>query len=176
MRFTLFLACAALAGCGSFDRASRGISGIVTPYKVEIVQGNVVVKEQAAALQAGMTRLQVRELLGTPLVADVFHRERWDYVFTLRRQGAQPQQRRLTVFFRGDSLERWEGDELPSEADFVATLDSRRKGARIPVLEASEDKLRQFAAENKPAPAAAPAPAAPPPAATSYPPLEPPQR
>jgi len=182
MRFTLSparwsliaAACVTAAGCGSFDRASRGIAGLVTPYRVEIVQGNVVSKEQVSALQAGMNRAQVRDVLGTPLVTDVFHRERWDYVFTIRRQGVAPQQRRLTVFFRGDVLERWEGDEMPSEADFVATLDNKRRGARVPQLQASEEKLRQFAAENK----AAPAPAEPPPAPApaNYPPLEPPQR
>jgi len=175
-RWTLAAAvCSAAAGCGTFDTASRGIASVITPYKVEIVQGNVVSKEQVAALQAGMNRQQVRDVLGSPLVADVFHRERWDYVFTIRRQGVPPQQRRLTVYFRGDSLERWEGDEMPSEAEFVATLDNKRRGARVPQLEASPEKLRQFAAENKPAAPAAPAPE-PAPAAVNYPPLEPPQR
>lgn len=165
------MACAAAAGCGSLDRASRGIASVVTPYKVEVVQGNVVSKEQVAALRPGMTRVQVRDILGSALITDVFHRERWDYVFSIRRDGKQAQPRRLAVFFRGDALERWEGDEMPSEAEFVATLDNKRKGARVPQLEASEEKLRQFAAENKATPPAPPPP--PPPAAVNYPPLEP---
>lgn len=157
----LAVACAAAAGCGTFDRASRGVAGIVTPYRVEVVQGNVVVKEQVDALKAGMSRVQVREVLGTPLVTDVFHRERWDYVFTLRRQGAQLQQRRLTLFFRGDSLERWEGDPMPTEAEFVATLDKRTKPGKPPRLQATEEELRRFSASRAGQPAA-PAPAAPP--------------
>jgi outer membrane protein assembly factor BamE len=170
------LACALLAGCGSFDSATHRIADLVTPYKVEIVQGNFVSKEQVAALKPGMTRLQVRDILGTPLITDAFHRERWDYVFTIRRQGVPAQEHRLAVYFKGDELDRWEGDEMPSEQEFVATLDNKRKGAKIPELEASEDKLRRFAEENK-QPAAPPAPPpAPPAAATNYPPLEAPSR
>jgi outer membrane protein assembly factor BamE len=163
-----------LAGCGTFDSATQRIASVVTPYKVEVVQGNFVSKEQVGALRPGMSRTQVRDILGTPLIADAFHKDRWDYVFTIRRQGVEPQQRRLAVYFKDDALERFEGDEMPSEAEFVATLDSKRKSAKVPELEASEDKLRQFAADNKQpaAPAVPPAPAA----ATTYPPLEQPQR
>ena len=166
-------ACAALAlaGCGSFDRAGESFASAITPYKVEVVQGNFVSREQVAALRPGMSRTQVRDLLGTPLIADPFHKDRWDYVFTIRRQGVDAQQRRLAVHFKDDSLERFEGDEMPTEAEFVATLDAKHKSAQVPQLEASEEKLRQFSAENK-QPAAPVAP--PPPAATTaYPPLEP---
>ena len=164
---------AALAGCGTFDRASERVAGVFTPYRVEVVQGNFVSREQVAALRAGMSRNQVRDLLGTALVADAFHKDRWDYVFTIRRPGVEAQQRRLALFFKDDALERFEGDEMPTEAEFVATLDSKRKSAAVPPLEASEDKLRQFAAENR-QPAE---PALPPPAPlTAYPPLESPQR
>jgi outer membrane protein assembly factor BamE len=165
----------AVAACGGLGNASRGFANAITPYKVEIVQGNFVSKEQVGALKAGMSRAQVRDILGTPLITDAFHADRWDYVFTIRRQGIESQERKFAVFFKGDALERWEGDEMPTEAQFVSTLDNKRKGAPIPPLEASEDKLRQFAAENK-APAPAPAPAPPPPVTASYPPLEPAQR
>jgi outer membrane protein assembly factor BamE len=164
----------AVGGCGSFDRATERIAGAVTPYKIEVVQGNFVSREQVAALKPGMSRTQVRDMLGTPLIADPFHKDRWDYVFTIKRQGVDPQQRRLAIFFRDDSLERFEGDEMPTEAEFVATLDNKRKSAQVPPLEASEEKLRQFAAENKQPPAPANPP--PPTAITTYPPLEPPQR
>jgi len=166
---------AALSGCGTFDDASLRISGLVTPYKVEVVQGNFVSKEQVAALQAGMSRPQVRDVLGTPLVTSVFHADRWDYVFTLKRQGVAPQERKLTVFFKGNVFDHVEGDEMPSESDFVATLDNKRQGAKVPVLEASEESLKQFSA-SRPEPAAAPAAPALPPAAASYPPLESPAR
>ena len=102
-----------------------------------MVQGNFVSKEQVEALKPGMSRQQVREILGTSLLTDVFHADRWDYVFTIRRQGVEPQQRRLTVFFKGEVLERFEGDAMPSEEEFVATLDTRKRSGKVPALEAS---------------------------------------
>ncbi|MBI2768251.1 MAG: outer membrane protein assembly factor BamE [Burkholderiales bacterium] len=172
-RFALLAcACAALAACGSFDIAPGRLLTAVTPYRVEVVQGNFVSKEQVEALKPGMSRQQVKETLGTPLLASVFHSERWDYVFTLKRQGVDPQSRKLTVYFKGNVMDRFEGDEMPSEAEFVATLDKRKAG-KVPVLEASEEKLGKFTAT----PAAADAtPAAAAPPAVNYPPLEPPAR
>jgi outer membrane protein assembly factor BamE len=97
-RLSLFiLACASLTGCGSFNGASSSIAGLVTPYKIDVVQGNFVSKEQAAALTPGMTRGQVRGILGSPLLTSIFHADRWDYVFTFKRQGVEPQARRVTV-------------------------------------------------------------------------------
>src|SRR5665647_143149 len=125
-------ACAAVSGCGSFDSMSQRMVGSITPYKVEIVQGNFVSREQVAALKPGMSRQQVRDILGTPLVASVFHTDRWDYVFTLKRRGVPAQERKLAVFFKGGVLDRFEGDEMPSEAEFVATLDNKRKDAKVP--------------------------------------------
>ncbi len=169
------IGCAAAAACGSFDSASHRIADSITPYKVEVVQGNFVSKEQVEALKPGMSRLQVREILGTPLVTSVFHADRWDFVFTLKRQGVEPQRRKLALFFKGDALERFEGDTMPSEAEFVAGLDNKRVNAQVPALEASEESLRQFSAARVVQPAAAAA-SAPAPAARSYPPLEGPSR
>mgnify|MGYP001627460287 CR=1 FL=1 len=170
-------AAALLAGCGSFSGAGSRLSSVITPYKVEVVQGNFVSREQVQALQKGMTTDQVRQILGTPLVTSLFHGERWDYVFTLRRQGVPAQQRRLTVFFANGMLERHEGDEMPTEAEFVTALDNKRRNAKIPPLEATEEQLRAFSARQPAAaaPAAPPAPAAPA-APANYPPLEAPAR
>lgn len=165
-------ASAAIAGCGSLDNLSQRVAGSITPYKVEVVQGNFVSSEQVEALKPGMSRQQVQAVLGTPLLSSLFHADRWDYVFTIKRQGVAPQARRLTLFFKGSELERFEGDPMPTEAEFVATLDNQRKKGKVPVLEASEESLKPFAAT---APAGAPAaPAGPAPAA--YPPLEAPAR
>jgi outer membrane protein assembly factor BamE len=151
--------------------ACTTVATVVTPYKVDIQQGNVVTREQAQALQPGMSRLQVRDILGTPLLTSVFHADRWDYVFTFRRQGQLAQQRKLTVFFQGDVLARFEGDELPSEAEFVASLDVRRPSGKAPVLEATEEQLQAFRQRQVGGAAVPPAePAAPP--ARTYPPLE----
>jgi outer membrane protein assembly factor BamE len=164
------LACLSLGACSSVSDSTRNALTAVTPYRVEVVQGNFVSKEQLAVLKPGMTRQQVRDVLGTSLLADVFHANRWDYVFTIRRQGVEPQQRRLTLFFNGELLDHFEGDEMPSEEEFVATLDTRRKSGKVPQLEMPEDKLKQVpAAPPEKAPDAA---AERPPLPASYPPLE----
>ena len=168
------LACAALgavAACGSFNNASTSVASIITPYKVEVVQGNFVSKEQVAALRPGMARAQVRDILGSPLVTSAFREDRWDYVFTIRRQGIEAQSRKLAVYFKGDEFEKSEGDDMPSEADFVATLDNKRALGKVPNLEANEAQLEKSKsnAPSSPADPASTLPAAP----TSYPPLEP---
>lgn len=164
------VACAVLAACGSLNSASSRIAGIVTPYKIEVVQGNFVSKEQVEALKPGMSRNQVKDILGTPLLASIFHADRWEYVFTLKRQGVEPQARKLTVFFKDDVLQRFEGDAMPTEAEFVASLGGSRKQAKVPLLEVPESVLKEFAARNPPAAAAAEP--EPPAVATNYPPLE----
>jgi len=163
------LASAALAGCSSLDGASQRIAGVVTPYQIDVVQGNFVSSEQVAQLKPGQDRRTVREILGTPLLQSVFHADRWDYVFTFKRKGAEPQLRKVAVFFKGDVLERFEADALPTEAEFVASLDAGRKPGKVPVLEASEESLKQFPVVTK----AAPEPRPLPPLPSSYPPLEP---
>ncbi len=164
---------ASLGACSSMKR----IDTVVRPYRAELVQGNFVSKEQAAALQPGMSRLQVRDVLGTPLLTSLFHADRWDYVFTLRRQGEEAREFRLTVFFKNDALDRFEGDDLPSETEFIAKLyPNKDTPAKLPALEATPEQLAKY-----PAPAASQAPAqgaapAAPPARADYPPLEAPAR
>jgi outer membrane protein assembly factor BamE len=119
-----------------------------------------------------MTRLQVRDTLGTPLIASVFHAQRWDYVFTMQRQGVQPQRYRLTVFFNGDVLERFDGDEMPSENEFVQRIGRERK-LKVPALEATEEQLAKFPVASSPADDDAPPVAETAQPTGSYPPLEP---
>jgi len=168
----LLAAASSQMACSNLSNKLPSVTGLVTPYKIDILQGNVVTSEQAKALQPGMSRQDVREILGSPLLANVFHAERWDYVFTFKRQGLEPQRRNLTVFFKGEKMERFESDPLPSEAEFVASLESRRASDKVPVLTATDEQLKAFqdrnaapASDSKPAPASA-APA------VAYPPLE----
>lgn len=148
----------------------------ITPYKVDVIQGNFVSKEQVEQLRAGMSRDQVKATLGTPLMASLFHADRWDYVFTLKRQGVESQSYKYTVFFKGDQLERFEGDAMPTEAEFIAKLGNRRKLGDVPMLEATEEQLNKAAGKPKsePAPVATSAPASSSPAV--YPPLESPKQ
>ena len=159
-----------LGACSSVTERTRGALDAVTPYKVEVVQGNFVSKEQVDMLKPGQSKQQVRELLGTSLLTDVFHADRWDYVFTIRRQGVEAQQRRLTLYFKGELLDRFQGDEMPSEQDFVAQLDARKHTRKVPVLQASPEELDKVAPAREAKSTASPASLAPLP--PSYPPLE----
>jgi outer membrane protein assembly factor BamE len=167
----LLVASASLVACGSLNSASTRVAGLITPYKIDIVQGNFVSREQVAAVKPGMSRAQVRDILGTPLLVSIFHADRWDYVFTFKRQGLAPQDRKVTVFFKADALERIEADALPTEAEFVASLNSGRSFGKVPVLEMSEESLKQLPTSVK---SAEPKPTAP--LTKSYPPLEPVER
>jgi outer membrane protein assembly factor BamE len=164
------LALVGLLACTPLPATGNRVALAVTPYKIDIVQGNVVTREQVAVLKPGMARSMVRDVLGTPLLADVFHGQRWDYVFTLQRQGAAPQSRKVTVFFNGDVLERIEADELPSESEFVSTLKSLAHPGPPPALEVPLSGAPKAAPEPKPV--SPPAPAAP----VNYPPLESPAK
>jgi outer membrane protein assembly factor BamE len=164
------LACAgALAGCQSLQ-TSENFLGVVTPYRVEVVQGNVITSEQVALVKPGLTRAQVREALGSPLLTDPFHADRWDYVFTIRRQGAAPQLRKIVVRFKSDVLESIEGGAgLPSEHEFVASIDTFKTSRNAPPLVLSEEQIKALPAPVRP-PTTDPAPPVP---ARTYPPLEP---
>lgn len=116
-----------LSACGSVTNASLSkpetLFGLLEPYHIDVVQGNVVTQEVMAQIQPGLGRLQVKEILGTPLLTDPFHLDRWDYAFTIHRQGVADQKRIVTVFFKNDLVERFDTETLPSERDFVATID-----------------------------------------------------
>jgi len=107
----LCIACvASVAGCKSWS--TDDLPG-VTPYRMEIQQGNFVSQDMLSKLKRGMTREQVRFVLGTPLVADMFHADRWDYVFYREIPRKPREARRVSVFFENDRLVRVEGDVVP---------------------------------------------------------------
>ena len=170
----LIAAAAALGvtGCGVVPSLDRDrLVAAVTPYRIEIVQGNAITREQVAQARPGMTRLQLRDLLGSPMLADPFHADRWDYIFTIRRPGTAAQRRHVVAHFEGDTLQRLDAPaDLPSENEFVASIDPRRRpagpAARLELTEAERAALPRPAA---PPPAGAETPAVPP---RAYPPLE----
>jgi outer membrane protein assembly factor BamE len=75
-------------------------------YKVAIQQGNYIEKRSVDQLQVGMTRVQVRYLMGTPMVPPIFDNDRWDYLYYLRIGRQQPLQRLLTIYFKDDKVSR----------------------------------------------------------------------
>ena len=173
LRAAAALAATLLAGCSSWS-GGDALFGLVTPYRIDIQQGNVVTQEQLERIKPGMTRLQVRDVLGTPLLTDAFHTDRWDYIFTLRQRSRPLQRRNVVLVFDGEILRSVEATELPTEAEF---LDSISRGGRVvaaSALELTPEQIKALPIPPKTAapPAASAAPAAP---ATprSYPPLEP---
>ncbi len=100
-----------LAGCSGVPT----LPGI-TPYKMDIQQGNYVTQQMVAKLKPGMTRSQVRFILGTPLIVDMFRTNRWDYVYIYEKRGKVTEQRKITVIFEDDKLARVEGDVVPEAA------------------------------------------------------------
>lgn len=162
------LLAALLVGCSSLQSSDHFL-GFITPYRIEVVQGNVLTKEQVALVKPGQTRTQVRDTLGSPLLTDLFHADRWDYVFTIRRQGAEPQQRKVVALFDGDKLKSIEAPDLPSERDFVSSIDTAKAPRKAPKLAMTPEEIKALPVPPKPEPAAS-APEGP---VRSYPPLEP---
>lgn len=106
------------AGCSN----TPDITSRLSPYRIDVRQGNYVTQDMVAKLRPGMTRDQVRFALGTPLVADMFHADRWDYVYRFQPGRGEPQLRRLVVFFEDSKLVRVGGDVVAeSEATATAT-------------------------------------------------------
>jgi outer membrane protein assembly factor BamE len=101
-----------LAGCTWLPRL-----GV---YKLDVNQGNYVTQDQVDRLKVGMTRVQVRTALGTPMLTDAFHAGRWDYPYQFTRLGQLVEHRQFTVYFVDDKLARWEGDEMPPSPAEVA--------------------------------------------------------
>jgi len=119
-----------------------------------------------------MSRAQVRDILGSPLLTDAFHADRWDYVFTIRRQGAEPQRRSVVVLFEGDRMKSIDlGGELPAEREFVASIDTFKASRSVPPLALTDEQIKALPLPPKPAPSAGES-AEPSGAARTYPPLE----
>ncbi|BAO29137.1 putative outer membrane lipoprotein OmlA [Sulfuritalea hydrogenivorans sk43H] len=108
-RFLLFLPF--LAACSNTPQ----ITSYLSPYRIDVRQGNFVTQEMVAQLKPGLTREQVRFILGSPLVADMFHVDRWDYVYRFQPGKGEAQQRRLVVFFQDNKLTRVAGDVVAED-------------------------------------------------------------
>ena len=106
----------------------RRFLGILSPYRVDIQQGNFISREMVAQVKEnmkskeGMTQDQVRFVMGTPLVSDVFHDGRWDYVFRLEKSNGDLVLSNVSLYFEGNMLKRLDGGDLPTEKDYLALI------------------------------------------------------
>lgn len=118
---------ALLAGCQTLSNVGSSVSSsmssvtgwaprFLAPYRPDVHQGNIVTQEMVDQLRQGMTREQVRFMLGTPLLTSEFHKDRWDYPYYLNPLRGSVQSRRLTVFFKDNKVERFVADEMPAES------------------------------------------------------------
>ncbi len=169
-----------LGGCAATQAVKDAqLLNLIKPYRIDILQGNVVTSEQAALLKPGLSRTQVRELLGSPMLADPFHANRWDYVFVFQRPGHPALSRSLIATCDGETLSAVQipDGDLPSETEFVSTLSpAPAKTKPAPQLELTSAQ-REALARARPTTGSA-TPAAVPTTSTatpgkSYPPLEP---
>ncbi len=130
LKNNILLLVLALAAC----RQMPDVPAAISPYKMDVQQGNVVTQEMVAKLKPGMTRSQVRFALGSPLIVDPFRTDRWDYVYTYQKQGRPLENWRLVVIFEDDRLLRIEGDAVP----YDPTAHPPGKSAPKPAAAATE--------------------------------------
>jgi len=151
------LSAVAVTGCSTYNSATQLIAQHITPFRITVVQGNFVSSEAAAKLHEGLSRDEVRAILGTPLLTDMFHNDRWDYLFYFKRGSTDVvQQRELIVYFEGDHLVRWTGaDNLPSELELLAEIDGDRRSEKSLIAERKAKAAAAAAAAASAASAAA---------------------
>ncbi|MBC3882050.1 outer membrane protein assembly factor BamE [Undibacterium sp. LX40W] len=104
--------------------------GFISPYRITVQQGNFVSQEMASQLKEGMTREQVRFLLGTALLTDMFHEDRWDYPFRLQKPNGEVVTSRLAIYFKNNTVEKFEGGKLPTEKEYLAHITTAAIAAR----------------------------------------------
>jgi outer membrane protein assembly factor BamE len=120
---------------------SRSFDGGYNPpllYKLDVQQGNVIEQDMLDRLKPGMDKEQVRYVMGTPVLIDPFHNNRWEYIYSFQKGGGIREQRHITLHFEEDKLSRVTGDIIPSdgtrdaneivEADAVVVPNSAKKG------------------------------------------------
>jgi outer membrane protein assembly factor BamE len=140
--FAMAAIAAALAGCSS------GKWGF--PYKAPVQQGNWITSEQVALLRPGMTREQVRFVLGSPTLTSVLHADRWDYPYYYKPGYGSTQERKFTVWFQDDKVVRWQGDKQPDVQPFQQETAQAKAAA-----EAQAQLDAEAAGQSKPSPAPA---------------------
>lgn len=110
---------------------SKKLFGVLPVYRADVQQGNFVSKEMVSQLKVGMTPEQVRFVMGTPLLTDIFHGQRWDYPFRMRRGDGQITTSHVSVFFNEGRVERFEGGDLPQEKDYLNQLAIPKNKTRL---------------------------------------------
>lgn len=117
----VFIAACLLAAC-----SSSSVTGVVKPYRIDVRQGNAITQEMVSRLSPGMTREQVKFVMGSPMVVSIFRSDRWDYVYQFSSGYKPIERRKIALFFSGDKLERVEGDVVAASSNQEAAAPTPR--------------------------------------------------
>ncbi len=144
-KLLIYWACGAsiyISGCSAIDNMGsavpRALDKMPLIHRPDVQQGNVITQSAIDKLRPGMTKNQARYIMGTPMLVDVFHRDRWDYIYSMQPGGEERTQEHISLFFSDDHLVRIEGDYRP----LAATEDPLKvdKGAVISVPDYTGEK------------------------------------
>lgn len=117
-----------LTGCGSVDK-------LPFVHRIDVQQGNIVTQEMVDQLKPGMTKRQVQFTLGSPMIVDVFHQERWDYLYRMTPGKGAIEQKRVTLHFKDDALVQIEGDYRPNPQPALAAASKPSTTVVVPPQE-----------------------------------------
>jgi outer membrane protein assembly factor BamE len=120
MRILIITVSALLASCSNF---SNYLPTFV-PHKIEIRQGNLITQDMRDRIKVGMTQAQVKSVLGAPLINDIYHADRWDYLYSLETQGKVVESQRLTLYFTQGALTRID-DATPLAVNAISAQEKR---------------------------------------------------
>lgn len=160
MRKSLLLLALFCAACSNYSANLPSIK----PYRMDIQQGNVVTPKMMMQLRPGMSKAQVKFIMGTPLVTDPFHSNRWDYFYQMRKDGKIIEQRRVIMEFENDKLARIRGDVIPAGSEAQQTAGQPANKAPVTLKSVGDPKPKEkglldslkFWGDDEAAPAAQP--------------------
>ena len=154
MRKAIILAAFFCAACSNYSANLPSIK----PYKMDIQQGNAVTSKMMMQLRPGMTKSQVRFVMGTPLIADSFHADRWDYLYRMAKGGKIIEQRHVILDFENDQLKRVRGDVIPAGTGEAGVAEGAKSERAKPAAAPKQkergliDKLKFWKSDEEPAP------------------------
>jgi outer membrane protein assembly factor BamE len=123
----LAIASLCLNACSVYDSTTRKIANGITPYRIDIIQGQAITKEQLAQVKIGMAKEDVQFTLGSPSVNSIFSADTWNYVFFYRKGfNDVVKKRQVTLKFSGNTLQNIEADDLPSELELIKEIDKHK--------------------------------------------------
>ena len=125
-KLLIIITCIASLGLGACSSSWHVV------HKIDVQQGNVITQDEVNQLEPGMSRRQVQFIMGSPMIADVFHQDRWDYIYRLQPGYGEPTEEHVTLFFNDDSLERITGTLHPDAAGADAAARPRQVTLIVP--------------------------------------------